>query len=199
VALAVRNAVEEFHVKHLIDARMAERNLIIRNAIYTALHAWATMSPPASRSRTAIMIMEETMDVKEMMSLTAVGQCDTCGRKVWHVGFIGGPCMTDLVGYSYDDNERQCTGRYRGINAGVLIELHPNEPTIQFLVHILMLQHRGSTDVVRQHAQTTLRDFSTADAVQLLTHIYQEIIPANAQEMDAARGLLRQAGYAITE
>jgi hypothetical protein len=139
------------------------------------------------------------MDLKEMMSLSAVGQCDTCGRKVWDVRFIGGPCMADLVGYSYDDNEKYCRGRHRGINAGVLIELSPKEPAVTFFVHIAMLQYRGSTDEVRQHAQAVLRDFSTADFVQLLTHIYQEIIPANAQEMDAARGLLRQAGYSITE
>src|SRR6266496_1754876 len=125
--------------------------------------------------------MEENMDAKEMMRLTAVGQCDTCGRKAWNVRFVGGPCVSDLVGYSYDRPEKECPGTYRGINVGILAELHPKEPTIQLLVHVVLLQHRGSTDVVRQRAQIVLRDFSTADAVQLLTHIYQEIIPANAQ------------------
>jgi hypothetical protein len=39
IAMVVRNAMEDFHGKHLSDAQMAELNPIIRNAIYTALHA----------------------------------------------------------------------------------------------------------------------------------------------------------------
>jgi hypothetical protein len=50
VAMAVRNEMEDFHVKHLTDAQMAELNPIIRNAIYTALYASVTMSSPASQS-----------------------------------------------------------------------------------------------------------------------------------------------------
>ena len=39
IAMVVRDAMEDFHVKHLSDAQMAELNPIIRNAIYTALYA----------------------------------------------------------------------------------------------------------------------------------------------------------------
>jgi len=39
VAIVVRNAMETFHSEHLSDAEMRELNPIIRNAIYTALHA----------------------------------------------------------------------------------------------------------------------------------------------------------------
>ena len=37
IAAAVRNAMEDFHVKYLSDKQMEELNPIIRNAIYTAL------------------------------------------------------------------------------------------------------------------------------------------------------------------
>jgi hypothetical protein len=36
-ALAVRNEIEDFHVKHLTDAQMKELNPLIRNAIYNIL------------------------------------------------------------------------------------------------------------------------------------------------------------------
>ncbi len=39
IAMVVRNAMEDFHVHHLSDAQMAELNPLIRNGIYTALHA----------------------------------------------------------------------------------------------------------------------------------------------------------------
>jgi hypothetical protein len=39
IAMAVRNAMEDFHVEHLDDYQMAVLNPIIRNAIATALHA----------------------------------------------------------------------------------------------------------------------------------------------------------------
>ena len=39
IAMVVRNAMEDFHVKHLSDAQMKELNPIIRNAVYTALRA----------------------------------------------------------------------------------------------------------------------------------------------------------------
>lgn len=39
IAMAVRNAMEDFHVAHLADEQMRELNPIIRNAIVTALHA----------------------------------------------------------------------------------------------------------------------------------------------------------------
>lgn len=51
VAMAVRNAMEDFHATHLSDAQMAELNPIIRNAICTALHATDTItSSQAARS-----------------------------------------------------------------------------------------------------------------------------------------------------
>lgn len=40
IAIAVRNAMEGFHVAHLTDAQMKELNPIIRNAICSALHAY---------------------------------------------------------------------------------------------------------------------------------------------------------------
>jgi hypothetical protein len=39
IAIVVRNAMEDFHVKHLSDAQMRELNPIIRSAVFTALHA----------------------------------------------------------------------------------------------------------------------------------------------------------------
>ena len=39
IAMVVRNAMEDFHCKHLTDEQMRELNPIIRNAIATALHA----------------------------------------------------------------------------------------------------------------------------------------------------------------
>jgi hypothetical protein len=39
IAMVVRDAMEDFHVKYLTDEQMAELNPIIRNAIYTALRA----------------------------------------------------------------------------------------------------------------------------------------------------------------
>jgi hypothetical protein len=39
VAIVVRNAMESFHADHLSDAQMRELNPLIRNAIFTALHA----------------------------------------------------------------------------------------------------------------------------------------------------------------
>lgn len=39
IAAAIRNAMEDFHVKHLSDEQMRELNPIIRNAVFTALHA----------------------------------------------------------------------------------------------------------------------------------------------------------------
>jgi hypothetical protein len=39
LAVAVRNAMEDFHCKHLSDAQMEELNPIVRNAIATALYA----------------------------------------------------------------------------------------------------------------------------------------------------------------
>jgi hypothetical protein len=40
IAMVVRNAMEDFHVRHLSDEQMKELNPIIRNAIATALHAF---------------------------------------------------------------------------------------------------------------------------------------------------------------
>jgi hypothetical protein len=39
LASVVRNAMEDFHCRHLSDEQMKELNPIIRNAIYTALYA----------------------------------------------------------------------------------------------------------------------------------------------------------------
>jgi len=39
LAMVVRNAMEDFHHKHLSDEQMKELNPIIRNAICTGLHA----------------------------------------------------------------------------------------------------------------------------------------------------------------
>ena len=39
ISMVVRNAMEDFHGKHLSDAQMKEINPIIRNAVYTALYA----------------------------------------------------------------------------------------------------------------------------------------------------------------
>ena len=43
VAMVVRNAMDEFHSKHLSDKQMEELNPIIRNAIYTASYALDNM------------------------------------------------------------------------------------------------------------------------------------------------------------
>lgn len=43
IAMVVRNAMEDFHCEHLTDEQMRELNPIIRNAIYTALHASANV------------------------------------------------------------------------------------------------------------------------------------------------------------
>lgn len=40
IASVVRNAMEDFHRKHLSDEQMKVLNPIIRNAVYTALHAF---------------------------------------------------------------------------------------------------------------------------------------------------------------
>jgi len=49
IAMVVRNAMEDFHVAHLTDTQMRELNPIIRNAVYTALHAMRQVdSDPAS-------------------------------------------------------------------------------------------------------------------------------------------------------
>jgi len=40
IAMVIRNAMEDFHCEHLSDEQMKELNPIIRNAAYTALHAF---------------------------------------------------------------------------------------------------------------------------------------------------------------
>jgi len=40
IAMVIRNAMEDFHCKHLSDEQMSELNPIIRNAVYTALYAY---------------------------------------------------------------------------------------------------------------------------------------------------------------
>ena len=39
ISIVIRNAMEDFHTKHLSDAQMKELNPIIRNAVYTALYS----------------------------------------------------------------------------------------------------------------------------------------------------------------
>lgn len=39
LAMVVRNAMEDFHHRHLSDEQMKELNTIVRNAIYTGLQA----------------------------------------------------------------------------------------------------------------------------------------------------------------
>lgn len=39
LAMVVRNAIEDFHHRHLSDEQMKELNRIVRNAIYTGLQA----------------------------------------------------------------------------------------------------------------------------------------------------------------
>ena len=39
ISMVIRNAMEDFHTKHLTDAQMKELNPLIRNAVYTALYA----------------------------------------------------------------------------------------------------------------------------------------------------------------
>ena len=39
VAIVVRNALESFHADHIPDALMKEFNTLVRDAVYTALHA----------------------------------------------------------------------------------------------------------------------------------------------------------------
>lgn len=48
IAMVVRNAMEDFHVEHLTDSQMKELNPIIRNAICTALHAFANYETSAA-------------------------------------------------------------------------------------------------------------------------------------------------------
>ena len=40
IAMVIRNAMEDFHCEHLSDGQMRELNPIIRNSVYTALHAF---------------------------------------------------------------------------------------------------------------------------------------------------------------
>lgn len=49
IAMVVRNAMEDFHVKHLTDEQMKELNPIIRNAIYTTLRAMSNADKEESR------------------------------------------------------------------------------------------------------------------------------------------------------
>lgn len=39
IAMVIRNAMEDFHVRHLTDDQMKELNPIVRNAVFTALYA----------------------------------------------------------------------------------------------------------------------------------------------------------------
>ena len=49
--MVVRNAMEDFHCEHLTDEQMRELNPIIRNAIYSGLHALANYdTSPGARA-----------------------------------------------------------------------------------------------------------------------------------------------------
>jgi hypothetical protein len=51
IAMVIRNALEDFHCRHLSDEQMRELNPIIRNAVCTALHAVKRCDvSPAARS-----------------------------------------------------------------------------------------------------------------------------------------------------
>jgi hypothetical protein len=54
LAMAVRNAMEDFHCEHLSDEQMKQLNPIVRNAIYTALVA----AKLADRSDKATMYLD---------------------------------------------------------------------------------------------------------------------------------------------
>lgn len=41
MSMVVRNALEDFHCRHLSDAQMKELNPLIREAIYNALYAYS--------------------------------------------------------------------------------------------------------------------------------------------------------------
>ena len=62
IAVVVRNAMEDFHNKHLSDEQMAELNPIIRNAIFTALYAreTATLLP-----RSKEFVLSQAMHIPE--------------------------------------------------------------------------------------------------------------------------------------
>jgi len=53
IAMVVRNAMEDFHCKHLTDEQMKELNPIIRNAIYTAIYGFMTAERSAKSKRYA--------------------------------------------------------------------------------------------------------------------------------------------------
>ena len=40
IAMVVRNAIEDFHCRHLTDDQMRELNPLVRNAVATAMHAF---------------------------------------------------------------------------------------------------------------------------------------------------------------
>jgi hypothetical protein len=51
IAMVIRNALEDFHSRHLTDDQMKELNPIVRNAVCTALHAFNNYekADPAAR------------------------------------------------------------------------------------------------------------------------------------------------------
>ena len=51
IAMVVRNALEDFHCKHLSDEQMKELNPLIRDAVYSALHAYAHFEASAQARR----------------------------------------------------------------------------------------------------------------------------------------------------
>ena len=40
IAMVIRNAIEDFHCRHLTDDQMRELNPLVRNAVATAMHAF---------------------------------------------------------------------------------------------------------------------------------------------------------------
>ena len=59
VAMVARNAMEDFHAMHLTDDQMRELNPIVRDGIYTALHA--ARSAPSNRGADTYVHFQKTM------------------------------------------------------------------------------------------------------------------------------------------
>lgn len=59
IAMVIRNAMEDFHVRHLTDDQMKELNPIVRNAVFTALHALRHRQ--SSEAAQSFMIFQERM------------------------------------------------------------------------------------------------------------------------------------------
>lgn len=61
IASAVRNNLEEFHVKHLSDQQMAELNPLIRSAVFTVLHATVSAREGSASARQWLEFQRSTV------------------------------------------------------------------------------------------------------------------------------------------